>query len=499
MKKFIFLIAVVLSQTVTALDINNTAGGLGTSIGDDTSISTLTVTGTINAADFDFISNNLKNLTTLDLSGTTVTAYEGEAILTGRSVYPAGQIPPFALFGSNLTHIDLPSSTERIGEGAFASTAITSMTIPESVTEIDNSAFAGCRYLKSITVPNTVKILGNNMFSGCQALESAAIYSSTDSIGKRMFAGCLSLSEITLQPSVRSIAKESFTGCAALKEFIFPESLNIIGERAFYGSGLEKINLTECTGLKNIGDFSFAKCLSLTSANINEGLEVLGKGVFFDDCSLVTVTLPASTSIIPEFTFKGTTSIDPDMAVPHSVNEIGNYALTGWEHVKEFNAPDGLEFIGDNAMEGWKSLETFNAFITHTVPELGENVWNNVNQADAILYVANSNMAEEFGSDPQWGKFNIQLKTDGIEQINDEKETDSVISFMFENGNLIIISKGSPVTETVIYDIEGRRRLSKSSTGNRVEIDGSALGRGILIARVTLENGGMATLKISRR
>lgn len=500
MRKNILFAALALSQTVTALNVDNVAGSLRQSVGEDTSVTQLSVTGTINAADFDFISSDLKNLESLDLSAAVIVPYEGDRVLTGRSVYPANELPPFALFGSGLTSVTLPATIVSIGEGALASTALSAVAIPESVKEIGSSAFAGCKSLQEVTIPQNVTKLGNNMFSGCQSLTSVSILSPVDSVGKRMFADCPSLTSASMPSSIALIGEEAFINSKNLKSFSFNGSLNNIADRAFYGSGLEKADLSGCSSLKSVGDFAFAKCMSLASAQISDGLESLGKGVFFDDSSLAAITLPAYTSVIPEFTFKGTVSINPNLAVPQSVTEIGDFALTGWEHVKEFTAPDGLAYIGDNAMEGWTSLETFNAYITNSVPELGQNVWENVSQADAILYVANNDMAAKFGSDPQWGQFNIQMKTVGVDEIIDDSGNGgSTVTFRFDDGDLVIESSGSPIVDTVIYDIDGRRRLAKSSMGECVVIDGTALGQGVLVARVALQDGAVATLKIARR
>ena len=62
--------------------------------------------------------------------------------------------------------------------------------IPNSVTEIGESAFEGCSALKSITIPNSVTEIGGEAFKGCSSLESITIPNSITYIGSSAFEGC---------------------------------------------------------------------------------------------------------------------------------------------------------------------------------------------------------------------------------------------------------------------------------------------------------------------
>ena len=66
---------------------------------------------------------------------------------------------------SGLTSIDIPNSVTRIGTGAFDSCwSLTSVSIPNSVTSIESNAFA-YNGLTSIIIPNSVTTIGNNAFN----------------------------------------------------------------------------------------------------------------------------------------------------------------------------------------------------------------------------------------------------------------------------------------------------------------------------------------------
>ena len=77
---------------------------------------------------------------------------------------------------SSATDVEIPSSIEGvpvtvIDMYAFQYTSVTSVKIPDTVTEIGNWAFAMCFKLTSITIPDSVKKIGIRAFESCSALD----------------------------------------------------------------------------------------------------------------------------------------------------------------------------------------------------------------------------------------------------------------------------------------------------------------------------------------
>ena len=84
-----------------------------------------------------------------------------------------------------------------INNAAFPNSAVTSVTIPDSITAIPDAAFVNCSQLTNISIPNSVTYIGFSAFDGCASLKSITLPSSLRTIGNSAFAGCPSLMTVT--------------------------------------------------------------------------------------------------------------------------------------------------------------------------------------------------------------------------------------------------------------------------------------------------------------
>lgn len=500
-KLFIPIVALSLSFTANALDITTTeSGSLASLIGGNTTVTDLKVIGPVNAIDLDFINESLTSLTTLNLSQATVTAASGTKTQSGNTEFNANEIPPYAFFGSKLTSVTLPDNIVKINESAFGNSAIKEFSFPASVTAVGNYVFADCNALTAITVPSTVTDLGNGVWKNCSSLKSATIYSRVDEIGADMFNGCSKLSEVSLQSTVKSLGDNSFANCTSLASFTFPSSLVSLGDKAFYNSGLTTANLESCSALASIGDYCFAKCASLASFKMGNNSAALGKGMFFDDSALKSITLPSSTTVIPAFTFKGTTSIDYKSALPEGVTDINDYALYGWDSVEEFILPKNTSYLGSGAMEGWSSLKKLDAELLESVPALGDEVWAEVDQPNVTLLVKNAATEKAFKAADQWNNFHVTIGTTASDNIiNDVTGTNnsSNVDFSVGDGYINIKSQGAPIAQVRIFDLTGRNRYAAAADSSELTVNTSQWRNSVLIVDVTLADGQRATIKLS--
>lgn len=111
-----------------------------------------------------------------------------------------------------------------IGHAAFFNSAVTSVTIPDSVTSISDAAFVNCPKLTNISIPNSVTYIGYSAFSSCTSLKSITLPSSLSTISKALFSGCSQLTTIHIPVSVTSIGNNAFADCPSLMTVTYPGS-----------------------------------------------------------------------------------------------------------------------------------------------------------------------------------------------------------------------------------------------------------------------------------
>lgn len=126
-------------------------------------------------------------------------------------------------------------TVETIGHGAFEMSAVTSVTIPDSVTAILDRAFANCYQLTNISIPNSVTSIGFSAFEHCTSLQSITLPSSLRNISMFLFRNCSQLTTIHIPDSVLSIQDYAFGNCTRLETIRIPVSVTSIGVYAFAG------------------------------------------------------------------------------------------------------------------------------------------------------------------------------------------------------------------------------------------------------------------------
>ena len=108
-----------------------------------------------------------------------------------------------------------------IDEAAFSGSAAEHIIIPQTVTEIGDYAFAGCKYLKEITIPDSVTKIGYEAFAECVTLRTVTLGKGLTKISGALFSGCTNLKSITIHKGVKTISGEAFLGCGKLKDIYF--------------------------------------------------------------------------------------------------------------------------------------------------------------------------------------------------------------------------------------------------------------------------------------
>lgn len=149
----------------------------------------------------------------------------------------------------------------------------TTVNLPNSITDIGNSAFSGCTGLTSIALPSSLITIGSSAFVNCTGLTSLNL-SNVSQIGNSAFSGCTGLTQIVF-PLEGDINENAFQNCANLQSIDFTNSdLNF--NRAATGSGYNR---------------TFYGCSALTSVTGTNCNIKITYGDIFNGCPLTTVNL----------------------------------------------------------------------------------------------------------------------------------------------------------------------------------------------------------------
>ena len=111
-----------------------------------------------------------------------------------------------------------------IDHAAFHDSAVTSVTIPDSVTAIPDDAFSYCSNLTNISIPNSVTFIGFSAFNSCTSLKSITLPSSLSTIQSSAFYNCGNLETIRIPVSVTFIGNYAFAGCPSSMTVTYPGS-----------------------------------------------------------------------------------------------------------------------------------------------------------------------------------------------------------------------------------------------------------------------------------
>lgn len=313
---------------------------------------------------------------------------------------------PIPIYYSDKFDATVVSNTYRFGQGvirfdkkvtkikSFAfgdEETLRSLTIPDSITDIEGGAVSGCESLMAFygkyaspdsrcliadgnlvafapfglseyTIPENVAKIDNRAFYRSNgALEAFyGKYASSDNRSLIVdgelvaFASC-GLAEYTIPDEVTKIGKLAFSECKKITSVSIPDSVTEICTGAFWRCELLG-NVTIGKNLKKIGPGAFEDCYGLRNVEIPSSVTEIGNGAFSGCCQLRNIDIPWGVLEIPQEAFRGCRELR-DIHIPSCIKKIGNQAFAGCSRLTNIEIPYSVIEIGWGAFSGCLRLE----------------------------------------------------------------------------------------------------------------------------------------------
>ena len=283
----------------------------------------------------------------------TAYAQEGDAFVVDGIAYwvrsePRGELPGYVQVGVDTAlalmeekmHVEIPAQVSwegkdyevrAIGPMAFAGTDITSVTIPDTVMNIDAQAFEYCSRLTSVKLSKNLITISENCFS-YSGLQQIEIPEGVSRIEYHAFGRCQNLEKVTLPSTLMTIEEAAFLECN-LWEVEIPESVHSIGSWAF-GECDNLSSVTLHAGIRRGGDSAFAAS-GLKELNVNcsesqwkqiAGEEIIPLGAVINYTVQDTPAATETTNIpitVPHFTTTVTEAAPQPREYPKTLIVLG--------------------------------------------------------------------------------------------------------------------------------------------------------------------------------
>lgn len=337
--------------------------------------------------------------------------------------------------------------------------------IPESVTEIGQSAFFDCSGLMSVDIPENIITIGYEAFRGCTGLKSVDIPENTMTIGSLAFSGCSGLKSVTIPKNITKIERGTFSGCSGLVSLIIHNRVEGIGSYAFSGcTSLSSVSIP--ASVKNIFDGAFSGCTNLKAINVdtaNTTYKSVDGVLFSKDMSYLlgypagikgSYRIPTTVLIIAGGAFAGCVNLDA-VEIPSNVGVIGESSFASCTALSEIVIPESVYYIGGSAFSDCVSLSSI--YLKWENPSqisVKEDVFENYYDTDddeiydnATLYVPEGTIDEYREIEP-WGNF---------KNINDKTSVSEIMPNLnaYYDGVSKIIYTGCSTGLSYVYDISG--------------------------------------------
>ena len=335
-----------------------------------------------------------------DMTALTTVVYEEESAITG--------IGSYAFYNcSALTKVTIPDTVTTVESYAFNKcSALGTVSLPEGLTSIGNYAFRDCSSLATVTLPESLQTIGSYAFRDCTSLGEVRIPSRVTNVSSSApFEGCTSLTKVTFGKGIAKVPGNICRDMTALTTVVYEEESAItgIGSYAFYNctslitvpipekvTNVESYAFNKCSalgtvslpeGLTSIGNYAFQDCSSLATVTLPESLTSIGSYAFYSCTSLAKIRIPSEVTTLNQYTFYECSSLET-VTVSGNLKNIERYVFYGCSNLKLITFPDSLESISNYAFYNCGQLEEI--VLPATLKTLGNYAFTNCSKITSV-------------------------------------------------------------------------------------------------------------------
>ncbi len=369
---------------------------------------------------------------------------------------------------SALTNVTIPESIKSIGEYAFQNCAgLEEITIPGSVKSINNDTFQNCTGLTNVTLSKGVTDIGWEVFYGCSNLKKVSIPDSVTSIGNSAFARCTALNNIKIPSSVKELGISVFQQCTSLTDITLPNSIISMGYGVFSScSALKNVTLPEnITGIPNN---TFYGCTSLMGVIIPDKVTTIGSQAFRNCTALINITIPDSVTSIDSYAYYGCSALT-GITVPDSVTSVGWYSFYGCSSLETVSLSENLTVIDSYLFDGCLKLKSIT--VPHSVTKIGSYAFNGCTNLEAVNIGGGTTNIDwyAFSSCSNLENINVSVNNSTYSSVGgvvyNKEKTELIRCPVGKTGELII---PDAVTSIKPYAFSGCAKLEKIVVGNGI-------------------------------